>query len=124
MNQQLKNILIGVVIAVAAHLALAPVVGHIHFSVAESRIESAITEFFSGAVSEPLEDLIEVPDVTGLSKSDAERVLDEYGLEMGEPRIMSDGPGSRVISQRPEPGHLVRPARRVTVSIGEEMMGD
>ena len=75
---------------------------------------------FYGAVSEPFEDPVKVPDVTGLSKDNAERVLDEYGLKMGEPRIRPDQRGSHVVSQRPRQGNYVRSGRRVAVTIGAE----
>ena len=71
-------------------------------------------------VSHPYKGLVDVPDVTGLSKDNAERMLNEYGLEMGEPRIRSDQRGSQVVSQRPRPGNYVRSGRRVAVTIGAE----
>ncbi len=79
-----------------------------------------VGSIFYGAVSDPLEDPVEVPDVTGLSKDNAERMLNEYGLKMGEPRIRSDQRGSQVVSQRPRQGNYVRSGRRVAVTIGAE----
>jgi len=124
MNTPLKHIMIGVAIAVAAQLALAPVTGHIHMSIAQRRAEQAIGSFFTGiggAFEETFDDLepmVEVPDVTGLERAHAERVLEEHGLELSMGMLSEDRPGARVVSHRPQAGQHVRPGRRVFVNMG------
>ena len=44
MNEYIGGVITGVIISAVATLALAPVTGHIHASVAESRMEAAMEE--------------------------------------------------------------------------------
>ena len=45
MNEYTTGVITGVIISAVATLALAPVTGHIHASVAESRMEAAMEEW-------------------------------------------------------------------------------
>jgi serine/threonine-protein kinase len=63
---------------------------------------------------------VQVPDLTGRTINDAQRILKEYGLELrDDPGRRPDEriPAGRVMQQEPEPGSDARPGRTVRVWI-------
>ncbi|MBQ8952728.1 MAG: PASTA domain-containing protein, partial [Clostridia bacterium] len=70
--------------------------------------KSIVMLYVEGGGALPAEE-IEVPDVTGLSVSEANRLLMSYGFEM---RISGSGVA---VSQTPQAGALAAPTTRVTV---------
>jgi beta-lactam-binding protein with PASTA domain len=62
---------------------------------------------------------VEVPNVKGKSESDAQEVLDNYGLRMGVRNYQQDknSPINSVIDQEPAPGTTVKSGQMVRVSI-------
>ena len=69
---------------------------------------------------------VTVPNITGLDVTEASVRLGEVGLELGEYTTVPhpNVPKHHVITQRPEPGRVVRTGRRVspTVSMGEDFL--
>ena len=67
---------------------------------------------------------VTVPDLTGVSVTDAYALLIKNGLEIGEPREMYNAsvPKDFIIAQRPAAGRVVRTGRKVhlTISVGLE----
>ena len=67
---------------------------------------------------------VTVPDITGVPITEAALMLAEQGLEMGKQAQVphATAPVYQVITQRPEPGRVVRSGRKVypTVSMGAD----
>jgi serine/threonine-protein kinase len=72
----------------------------------------------------PPGDMVEVPDVRGLTIDEAVRGFDEAGLELGDLEEMRHPAidSGRIVGQAPLPGQLARPgaSARLTVSLGPE----
>lgn len=65
---------------------------------------------------------VTVPDVTKLSLEEAETLLTEFGLrfEVHDRRAHSAYPANYVIDQSPSPRHLVKPNRKVYLTVNTE----
>ena len=89
-------------------------------------VEVAVGEsvrLWVSASGEPVQDLIEVPNVLDRHVDEAIEMLTEAGLARGELRpVPSDAELGTVLRQEPGPGELVEPETRVNlaVSAGDE----
>lgn len=66
---------------------------------------------------------VTVPDVTKLSLSEAEELLEDYGLrhEILDRRANAAYPANYIIDQAPEPLQLVKPNRKVYLTVNTEV---
>ncbi|MFO7774494.1 MAG: PASTA domain-containing protein [Candidatus Hydrogenedentota bacterium] len=64
-------------------------------------------------------EMVEVPDIQGLPITEASQVLAQRDLEIGQQRerMSEEVPRFHVISQRPQPGQVVRTGRSVTPTV-------
>ncbi|HDR00043.1 MAG TPA: PASTA domain-containing protein [candidate division WOR-3 bacterium] len=62
---------------------------------------------------------IDTPDVTGLAREEAEKVLARFNLKLGEVRVVADTlqPPGRVVTQFPPPGRKVKAGRTVALDV-------
>lgn len=60
-----------------------------------------------------------LPDLTGLAREEAEKLLDQMGLRLGEVRVVGDTlqPPDYVVTQSPPAGRRVKPGRIVHLDI-------
>lgn len=62
---------------------------------------------------------LEVPDLTGLAREEAEKVVERSGLRLGEVRVIGDTlqPPGHVVTQSPPGGRRVKPGRIVHLDV-------
>lgn len=96
-------------VAVAGGLLLLFVVGYL----------LATTLLFPATAADAASDLVEVPELVGLTSEEARRSLDEAGLafRLGNEVPHPDAPGGAVLAQSPLSGQYARPGAPVSVTL-------